>query len=74
MSTPDLIVTEFWMGCTQTDLASACVLCPLNRLVLDYKTGGVTECMSRGLGYTGLELAEGVIVRVGVEADNINGK
>ena len=24
MSTPDLIVTEFWMRCGQTDLASAC--------------------------------------------------
>ena len=42
-STLDLIVTEFWMGCGQTDLASACVLYPLNRLVLDFKTGGLTE-------------------------------
>ena len=42
-STPDLIVTEFWVECRQTDLASACVLRPLNRLVLDFKTGGVTE-------------------------------
>ena len=42
-STLDLIVTEFRMGCGQTDLASACVLCPLNRLVLDLKTGGVTQ-------------------------------
>ena len=41
-STPDLIVTEFWMGCGQMDLASACVLHPLNRLVLDFKMGGVT--------------------------------
>ena len=43
VSTPDLIVMEFQMGCGQTDLASACVLCPLNRLVLDFKTGGLTE-------------------------------
>ena len=30
-------------GGVQTDLASACVLRPLNRLVLDFKTGGLTE-------------------------------
>ena len=42
-STPDLIVMEFWMVCGQMDLASACVLHPLNRLVLDFKTGGLTE-------------------------------
>ena len=42
-STLDLIVMEFWMGCGQTDLASACVLRPLNRLVLDFKTRGLTE-------------------------------
>ena len=42
-STPDLIVTEFRMGCGQTDLASACMLHPLNRLVLDFKMEGVTE-------------------------------
>ena len=43
VSTPDLIVTEFRMGCGQTDLASACVLRPLNHLVLDFKMGGFTE-------------------------------
>ena len=42
-STPDLIVTEFWMGCGQTDLASAYVLHPLNCLVLYFKVGGVSE-------------------------------
>ena len=42
-STPDLIVMEFWMGCGQTDLASACVLHPLNRLVLDFEMGGLME-------------------------------
>ena len=42
-STPDLIVTEFRMGCGQTDLASACVLRPLKHLVLDFETGGLTE-------------------------------
>ena len=41
MSTLDLIVTEFQKGCRQTDLASACVLHPLNRPVLDFKTGGL---------------------------------
>ena len=41
VSTPDLIVTEFRMGCGQMDLASACVLRPLNRPVLDFETGGL---------------------------------
>ena len=39
--TPDLVVTEFRRGYGQTDLASACVLCPLNHLVLYFKMGGV---------------------------------
>ena len=43
VSTPDLIVLEFQKGCGQMDLASACVLCPLNHLVLDFKTGGLME-------------------------------
>ena len=43
MSTLDLIVTEFRMGYRQMDLASACVLHPLNRSVLDFKTGGVMK-------------------------------
>ena len=42
-SAPDLIVMEFRVECGQTDLASACVLCPLNCLVLDFKMGGVME-------------------------------
>ena len=73
-STPDLIVTEFWMGCGQMDLASACVLRPLNHLVLYFKMGGVTGRTSGGLGYTGPELAEGVTAREGVERMIINGK
>ena len=40
LSTPDLVVTEFWRECGQTDLASACVLRPLNRLVLYFKMDG----------------------------------
>ena len=40
-STLDLVVMEFQMGCGQMDLASACVLRPLNHLVLDFKAGGV---------------------------------
>ena len=43
VSTPDLIVMEFRMGCGQTDLASAYVLHALNCLVLNFKTGGLTE-------------------------------
>ena len=58
---------EFWMVCGQTDLASACVLRPLNCLVLYFKMGGVMGWTSGGLGYTGPELAEGVTVRGGVE-------
>ena len=41
-STPDLIVMEFQMVYGQMDLTSACVLCPLNRLVLYFKMRGVT--------------------------------
>ena len=41
-STLDLIGTEFWTVCGQTDLASACVLHPLNCLILYFKMGGVT--------------------------------
>ena len=40
--TPDLVVTEFQRGYRQTDLASACVLCPLNCLVLYFKMDGAT--------------------------------
>ena len=43
-------------GCGQTDLASACVLHPLNRLVLYFQMGG-------GQG----ERAEGLAMRGGVE-------
>ena len=71
VATLDLIVTEFRMGCGQIDLASACLLRPLNHLVLYFETGGVTERTSGGPGYTRLELAEGVTMRGGVEVDNI---
>ena len=74
VSTPDLIVMEFRIGCRWKDLASACVLCPLNRLVLVFTTGGFVDCTSGGLGYTGPEMAEGIIARGGVEMDSINGK
>ena len=39
------MVMEFQTGCRQTDLASACVLCPLNRLVLyfDERSDRVNE-------------------------------
>ena len=71
--TLDLIVTEFWKGCGQMDLASACVLRPLNRPVLDFETGGLVGWMSEGLGYTGPEMMEGIIAGGGVKADGING-
>ena len=38
-STPDLEVTEFQSVCGLMDLASACVLSPLNCLVLDFVVG-----------------------------------
>ena len=52
MSTPDLIVVEFQKGCGQMDLglASACVLCPLNRLVLDFRVGSLGGRTSGGPG------------------------
>ena len=56
------------------DLASACVLCPLNCVVLYSKTGGVMGRTSGGPGYTGPELAEGVIVRGGVDPVILNSK
>ena len=40
VSTPDLVM-EFRIVCGQMDLASACVLHPLNRLVLYFKMGGL---------------------------------
>ena len=42
-STLNLIVAEFQKGCRQMDLASACVLRPLNHLVLDFGVGGLME-------------------------------
>ena len=45
-------VTEFQSGSGQMDLASACVLCPLNRLVLDFVVwvrGWVNEGKSGGV-------------------------
>ena len=49
-STPDLIVVEFRKGCGQMDLASACVLHPLNRLVLDFEVGSLGGQTSGGPG------------------------
>ena len=51
-STLDLVVVEFQSGCGQMDLASAYVLCPLNRLVLDFvawNRGLVNEQRSGGI-------------------------
>ena len=50
--TPDLVVAEFQSGCRQMDLASACVLRPLNHLVLNFVVqvrGWVNERRSRGV-------------------------
>ena len=52
VSTPDLAVAEFCSWCRQMDLASACVLHPLNHLVLDFVAWNrdwVNEQRSRGI-------------------------
>ena len=52
MSTPDLVVVEFQSWCGQMDLASAYVLHPLNRLVLDFvvwNRGWVNKRRSRDI-------------------------
>ena len=71
--TPDLVVMEFQRGCGQMNLASACVLCPLNHPVLDFEMGGLMGCMSGGPGYTRPEMVERITARGGVKADSING-
>ena len=51
-STLDLVVADFRSRCEQMDLTSACVLCPLNRLVLDFMVwvrGWVNEQRSGGV-------------------------
>ena len=51
-STLDLVVTEFQSGYGQMDLASACVLHPLNHLVLNFVVcvrGWVNEQRSGGV-------------------------
>ena len=48
----DLVVPEFRSRCGQMDLASACVLPPLNHLLLDFMgwvRGWVNEWRSRGV-------------------------
>ena len=59
MSTPDLVVMEFQSRCGQMGLASAYVLRPLNRLVLEFvvwrgwvnkrRSGGIPDQSQRGL-------------------------
>ena len=74
-STPDLIVMEFRNGCGQMDLASACVLRPLNHLVLDFEVevdGRMNEQRSKG-GILERKWWRGLTVRGGVRTGNING-
>ena len=66
MLTPDLVVTELWRGCGQTDLASACVLRPLNRLVLYFKMDGGWSEQAEVLGIPDRSLAEEAAMRGGV--------
>ena len=47
VSTPDLIVTEFRMGCRQMDLASACVLRPLESSGPVFQDGRVDRMNER---------------------------
>ena len=73
-STLDLIVVEFWNGCRQTDLASACVLCPLNHLVLDFEVGVDSQMNEwRSGGIPDWRWWRGLTVRGGVRTGNING-
>ena len=70
----DLIVVEFWNGCGQMDLASACVLHPLNHLVLDFKVrvdGWMNERRSGGI--LDWRWWRGLTARGGVRTSNING-
>ena len=74
VSTLDLIVAEFPNGCRQMDPASACVLHPLNCLVLDFKVGvegQMNERRSRGI--LDRRWQRGLAVRGGIGACNING-
>ena len=73
-STPDLIVVEFWNGCRQMDLASACVLHPLNHLVLDFEVG-VDGRMNewRSGGIPDWRWRRGLAARGGGRTGNING-
>ena len=66
-STPDLIVTEFWIGCGQTDLASAYVLCPLNHLVLDFKDKRGDGMNEQRFGVYRTRVEEGFTARGGVK-------
>ena len=61
------------MGCGQTDLASACVLLPLNRLVLDFETEGWRDERAKVQGIPDPRWRRGLTARGGVEVDNING-
>ena len=49
---------EFRKGCRQMDLASACVLHPLNHLVLDFKVGSLVGRTSGGPGVYRPEMVE----------------
>ena len=73
MSTPDLIVVGFQKGCGQMDLASACVLRPLNRLVLDFETEGWQDEQAEVRGILDWRCQRGLSAREGVKAGNING-
>ena len=73
-STLDLIVMEFRNGWGWMDLASACVLHPLNCLVLDFEVG-VRGRMNewRSGGIPDQRWWRGLAARGGVRACNING-
>ena len=73
VSTPDLIVAEFWSGCGQMDLASACVLRPLNRLVLDFQVGFNGWMSKRRSGsMPDWRWWRGLTARGGVRTGNVN--
>ena len=56
--TPNLVVTEFWRGYGQTDLASACAA-PLESLGPVLQDGWGDGVSEQGPGYTGPEFSGG---------------
>ena len=68
--TPDLVVSEFWRWRGRTDLASAYVLRPLNRLVLDFEVWQRSDEWVEFQKYTGLVFVRGDLESEGRSQDH----